>query len=109
MTATSDFIPRHIGPSDDDIKQMLSSLGLNSLDELMNQTIPEAIRLRKPLDLPAPANESDALSELRDIASKNKVNRSFIGMGYYGTITPGVNTSSRKSSPRSSSTRYSTL
>ena len=47
MTSTSDFIPRHIGPSDDDIKQMLSLLGVGSLDELMNQAIPEAIRLRR--------------------------------------------------------------
>src|SRR5689334_3059286 len=87
---TSDFIPRHIGPSDDDIKQMLASLGLDSLDDLIHQTIPESIRLKKPLELPAPANEFDALNELREIAKKNKVHRSFIGMGYYDTITPTV-------------------
>jgi glycine dehydrogenase len=87
---TSDFIPRHIGPSDKDIAEMLSLLGLGSLDELIAQTVPESIRLKKPLNLPAPKNEFDALIELREIASQNKVFRSFIGMGYYDTITPGV-------------------
>jgi glycine dehydrogenase len=86
----ADFIPRHIGPSDEEIQKMLEALGLRSLDELVDQTVPEAIRLRRPLNLPAPASESDALHELRRIASKNKVFRSYIGQGYYETITPPV-------------------
>ncbi|HEY7088525.1 MAG TPA: aminomethyl-transferring glycine dehydrogenase subunit GcvPA, partial [Tepidisphaeraceae bacterium] len=86
----ADFIPRHIGPSDEDIKQMLELIGAKSLDELIDQTVPEAIRLKKPLNLPPPASEAEALNEIRQIASKNKVFRSFIGQGYYDTITPPV-------------------
>src|SRR4029079_9127768 len=89
-TNTSEFIPRHIGPSDKDIAEMLGLLGLRSLDELIDQTVPASIRLKQPLNLPAPKNEFDALNELAEIASQNKVFRSFIGMGYYETITPGV-------------------
>src|SRR5689334_20024915 len=87
---SADFIPRHIGPSDAEIAQMLSLLGAGSLDELIDQTVPESIRLRKPLNLPAPASEFEALNEIRIIANRNKVFRSFIGQGYYDTITPGV-------------------
>ncbi len=86
----ADFIPRHIGPNDAEIREMLALLGVNSLDELIEQTVPEAIRVKKPLDLPVPASEFEALNELMSIASKNKVFRSFIGQGYYGTITPPV-------------------
>jgi glycine dehydrogenase len=85
-----DFIPRHIGPSEQDVRDMLAALGISSLDELIDQTVPEVIRLKNPLNLPAPKSEFDAINELRSIASKNKVFRSFIGMGYYDTITPPV-------------------
>jgi glycine dehydrogenase len=86
----ADFIPRHIGPTDHDIRDMLAMLKLGSLDELIAQTVPESIRLKKPLSLPAPVSEFDAINEIRALASKNKVFRSFIGQGYYDTITPGV-------------------
>jgi glycine dehydrogenase len=90
MQTNADFIPRHIGPSDADVSEMLALLNVRSLDELIDQTIPQSIRVRKPLELPPPASEAEALNELRDIASKNQVFRSFIGQGYYDTITPPV-------------------
>src|SRR5687768_11068297 len=87
---TTLFRSRHIGPSDDEVREMLGVLGVASLDELIDQTIPPAIRLKKPLKLGPPRGERETLEELRKIASKNKVFRSFIGMGYYDTITPPV-------------------
>ncbi len=90
LAPTDLFVPRHIGPSDDEIQQMLGTIGLSSLDELIDQTVPASIRLKKPLKLGPPRGETETLGELRKIASKNKVFRSFIGMGYYDTITPPV-------------------
>src|ERR1700759_5134129 len=80
------FVRRHIGPNADEIKQMLRELGLDSLDELVDQTVPAAIRMKKPLNIGEPRAEHELLGELKKMASKNKVMRSFIGMGYYGTI-----------------------
>ena len=96
--APSDTFPRrHIGPSDADVSEMLAALGLRTLDELVEQTVPQSIRLTAPLALSgldgpgrSPRGEFELLQELKSIASKNKVNRSFIGMGYYDTITPPV-------------------
>src|SRR5437763_8007310 len=84
------FADRHIGPSDNEIEQMLRELGFDKLDELINATIPENIRFRRSLDLPPAKSEAEALAELRSVASKNRVARSFIGAGYYDTITPSV-------------------
>jgi glycine dehydrogenase len=84
------FVNRHIGPTPDDVKQMLATIGVSSLDELIDQTIPAAIRLRQPLNLPQPRGEHELLHDLRAIAAKNQVLRSCIGMGYYGTIVPPV-------------------
>jgi glycine dehydrogenase len=84
------FARRHIGSSSEEIKQMLSLLGFPSLDELVNHAIPAEIRLRKPPNLPAPRNEHELLAELKAIMSKNKLHRSFIGMGYHDCITPPV-------------------
>ena len=69
---------------------MLRFLGVGSLSELVERAVPASIRLSSPLDLPAPLSESDALARLRGVASKNQVFRSYIGMGYYGTLTPTV-------------------
>lgn len=69
---------------------MLKTLNVGSLDELIAQTVPKAIRLPKPLELPEPLSEFDYLEDLKSIARLNKVTRNFIGMGYYGTITPAV-------------------
>ncbi|MDB5292401.1 MAG: gcvP, partial [Phycisphaerales bacterium] len=84
------FVRRHIGPDAADVKEMLGLLGVDSLDELVEQTVPAAIRLKKPLNIGEPRGEFELLQELKQIASKNKVFRSFIGMGYYDTITPPV-------------------
>lgn len=84
------FVDRHIGPSSADIAQMLAALGFGSLDELTASTVPAAIRHKNPLALDAPKAEHAVLAELRAIASKNRVMRSFIGTGYYDTITPAV-------------------
>lgn len=88
------FPRRHIGPSPKDAARMLEAVGFDSLDELIDATIPRGIRLEKPLRLGAPADrvrgEAELLGELRAMASKNKVFRSCIGMGYHGTMTPGV-------------------
>ncbi|ANN65322.1 aminomethyl-transferring glycine dehydrogenase [Bordetella bronchialis] len=86
----TDFIPRHIGPSDADQAAMLRVLGVSSLDELIGQVVPPRIRTNAPLALPPARSEPDVLAELRDIASGNQVYRSYIGQGYYGTHTPNV-------------------
>src|SRR5687767_9105115 len=90
LDSTDAFVPRHIGPSDDEIADMLRQLRLASLDELIDKTIPPSIRLAKPLNLHPPRGEHETLSDLRAIAQKNKLFRSFIGQGYYNTITPAV-------------------
>jgi glycine dehydrogenase len=84
------FAPRHIGPRGDDVAAMLKAVGAPSLDALIDEVIPASIRLEEPLSLPAPESESAYLARLRTIAQKNKVFRSFIGLGYSDTLTPGV-------------------
>jgi glycine dehydrogenase len=84
------FVRRHIGPDAIEQAQMLEALGHKSLDELIDATVPKAISLNRPLSLPEAKSEYNLLRELRQIASKNKVFKSYIGMGYYGTITPAV-------------------
>jgi glycine dehydrogenase len=84
------FARRHIGPSAAEQQQMLERVGYGSLDELIAATIPDNIRFRGSLGLPEAASEFDALAELRAIAARNRVLRSYIGMGYYDTITPPV-------------------
>ena len=88
--ALSPFVSRHIGPRDNEIQFMLSELGYASLDELTHSVVPENIADNSPMDLLAGLSEEEALSQLKQIASKNKVLRSFIGQGYYGTFTPKV-------------------
>ena len=85
-----EFIRRHIGPSIEEQKQMLSYLGFNSLDEFIKKIVPEKIIENKPLDIDEPVSEHEALNQLKQIASQNKIFKSFIGMGYYGTYTPNV-------------------
>jgi len=84
------FVRRHIGPSTEEIGQMLHLLNLASLDELIDKAVPRRIRTGKSLSLHRARGEYELLSELRGIASKNKVFRSYIGMGYYDCITPPV-------------------
>jgi len=85
-----DFVRRHIGPGETQIAEMLEVVGATSLDDLIERATPEAIRSTRPLDLPPPMSERDALSYLRRTAERNQVYTSMIGMGYYGTITPAV-------------------
>src|ERR1700677_5394439 len=84
------FARRHIGPQPHDIKAMLELLSYASLDDLAEAVVPPAIALRRALDLPAAKGEHEALEALREIMAHNKVFRSFIGQGYYDTITPPV-------------------
>ncbi|MEH2084617.1 MAG: aminomethyl-transferring glycine dehydrogenase [Nostoc sp.] len=86
----SSFVPRHIGLNFDDIQQMLKVLGFPSLDALIDKTVPQAIRLKQPLKLPEAESEYAALASLKKVAAKNQVFRSYIGMGYYDSITPPV-------------------
>ncbi|MEP4099501.1 aminomethyl-transferring glycine dehydrogenase [Paraglaciecola sp.] len=90
LEQTQDFVRRHIGPSDTEMAAMLSDIGATSLDDLMQQTVPEGIRLAESLKVGEAETEANALAYLKDVASKNKVMRSFIGMGYYDTLTPNV-------------------
>ena len=90
LSQRDDFQKRHLGPSPSDVSEMLSSLGLECLDGLMDETLPKAIRLNESLDLPSSCTEAEALGELRKLAGENEVFKSYIGMGYYGTHTPTV-------------------
>jgi glycine dehydrogenase len=84
------FESRHIGPDSHQVQEMLNVINARSIDQLIDQTIPSNIRLKKPLNLPAAQSEYEFLKEFRKLASKNKVFKSFIGTGYYNTITPPV-------------------
>ncbi len=90
LEPTDGFVHRHVGPSEADLKEMLAALGMPSLSALTDATVPGDIRLPTPLDLPQNRGEQAVLEELREIASRNHVTRSLIGMGYYDCVTPGV-------------------
>lgn len=87
---TNNFIKRHNGPQENEIGHMLKEVGVNNLEDLINETVPRSIRCSRPLDLPEGMNEYEYLSHLKELASKNKIFKSFIGLGYYNTIMPGV-------------------
>jgi len=84
------FQSRHIAPNEADTAQMLKTIGVKSVDELIDQTIPAQIRLKKPLNLPPAKSEFDYLNTLKQTSLKNKVFKSYIGQGYYDVIVPGV-------------------
>jgi len=88
--AIDKFVSRHIGPREDDIKEMLKVIGVQSLDELIDQTVPANIRLKKPLNLSNGLTEREYFRKILKIAQKNKVFNTYIGMGWYDTITPSV-------------------
>ncbi len=88
--ATDKFLWRHVGPRPEEIDEMLKVTGVGSMEELIEQTVPKSIRLKKLPDLPAPLTESEFFDKIRGIAAKNKIYRSFIGQGYYDTISPAV-------------------
>ncbi|NKB34567.1 MAG: aminomethyl-transferring glycine dehydrogenase [Pseudomonadales bacterium] len=85
-----EFIDRHIGPGDAQVKEMLEPLGLDSLEQLIEKTVPASILSSRPMSVGSPMTENDALTKLKSIAGKNKQTRSFIGLGYYDTYTPNV-------------------
>ncbi|WP_425260472.1 aminomethyl-transferring glycine dehydrogenase [Rubrivivax sp. RP6-9] len=87
---SSEFVARHIGPYEDDERHMLTVIGAASRRALIEAIVPRSIARTVPMALPAPLTEQAALAELKALASKNKVLRSFIGQGYHGTHTPGV-------------------
>jgi glycine dehydrogenase len=84
------FASRHIGPRDRDVDSMLGTIGVTSFDRLIDETIPQAIRLKAEPDLTAPVSEYGFVEGLRSIARNNKVLKSYLGQGYYGSITPSV-------------------
>ncbi len=86
----NDFADRHIGPNEQETKEMLIEIGAKSLQELIDKTVPAAIRNNNHLDVPPAVSEFQYLSDLKKIADKNKIYKSYIGQGYYGTITPSV-------------------
>ena len=84
------FVNRHIGPRESELSIMLDVLGVSSLDELIDQTVPENIRIRKPMQLGVGLTERQYFRKILDLASRNKVFNTYIGMGYYDTVTPAV-------------------
>ena len=87
---SNNFLQRHLGPTPEDIKTMLQAIGVGSVEQLIDEIIPENIRVRQPLSIGEGLNEYEYLQHLKKIAGKNKLFKTFIGMGYYDTITPGV-------------------
>ena len=87
---TDSFAYRHIGPREADVKEMLKAIGVDSLDNLINETVPKDIRLKNDLNLSEAYCESEFLARIRDIGRKNKVFKTYIGLGYHPTILPGV-------------------
>lgn len=88
LRSTDRFADRHIGPSDSDIREMLDVIGVDSLDALIDETVPASIRMDGNLDLPEALTETALLDRARQLANRNEQYRSYIGMGYHGTITP---------------------
>ncbi|MGQ9620258.1 MAG: aminomethyl-transferring glycine dehydrogenase [Bacteroidales bacterium] len=84
------FVKRHIGPREPELTGMLEIVGVSSLDEMIEKTIPASIRLKKPLNLPPPVSEHNYLEHIRKLGAMNKQFRSFIGQGYYGVAVPSV-------------------
>jgi len=86
----SDFVRRHIGPGEGEIREMLDFLGYSEMEGLLKDTVPDAIRLQRELDLPEATPEHLLLKEIKEIAGQNRLFRSYIGMGYHDTVTPGI-------------------
>ena len=90
LVNSTEFSDRHLGPDASQIQQMLAELGVSSLDALINQTVPESIRLQQPLAVDSGRSEHDVLAYLKTVAARNTVNKSYIGTGYYNTQVPNV-------------------
>ncbi len=89
-TFKNEFIGRHIGPNEAETREMLGKIGIGTLDELIDKTVPAAIRMKHELDIPEAVSEHTYLGQLKDVSLKNKVFKNYIGQGYYDTITPSV-------------------
>jgi glycine dehydrogenase len=87
---TDAFALRHIGPRESDLQHMFKTIGVENLDQLISETVPNNIRLKKELDLDAPMTEYEYLSHIQELGKKNKVYKSYIGLGYHPTIVPAV-------------------
>ena len=87
---SKEFIRRHIGPSEDDMKKMLEIVGANSLDDLIKKTVPDNILLKDKLKIDDPTSEHETTKQIKVISEKNKLYKSYIGMGYYNTYMPNV-------------------
>jgi glycine dehydrogenase len=87
---TNTFIYRHLGPRAAEVSQMFQTIGVSDMEQLIYETIPDNIRLQKPLRLPSPLTEQEFMQHIETLAEKNKIFRSFIGLGYYNTTMPGV-------------------
>jgi glycine dehydrogenase len=87
---SDNFLKRHLGPGEHDLDKMLKVIGINSINQLIDETIPASIRLSGDLDLPDGMSEHEYLSHIRELGKKNKLFKTYIGLGYYGTITPPV-------------------
>lgn len=87
---TDSFVLRHVGPRERDIEKMVKTIGVSSLDELIDKTIPADIRLKENLDLPVALSEYEYMAHIKELSLKNKLFKSYIGIGYHPTILPGV-------------------
>ncbi|HSY60426.1 MAG TPA: hypothetical protein VK796_01070, partial [Cytophaga sp.] len=90
LTQRGTFQERHIGTSASEKEAMLATIGVGSLDQLIDETVPANIRLKKALQLPKPLSEEEFLVEFKKVVSQNQIFRTYIGLGYYNTITPTV-------------------
>src|SRR5690606_26829036 len=86
LLAKDTFVRRHIGPDPSEVSEMLRVVGRETLDDLIDATIPSDIRLDRTLDLPGARSEAEVLAELRELANRNEVFRSYIGMGYHDCV-----------------------
>ena len=87
---TDSFVLRHVGPRPNELDEMIKTIGVRSGEELIDKTIPTDIRLKNNLNLPKALSEYEYISHIQDFASKNKLFKNFIGLGYHPTIVPGV-------------------
>ncbi|WP_196891488.1 aminomethyl-transferring glycine dehydrogenase [Aureivirga marina] len=87
---TDSFVLRHVGPRENEVQDMLATIGVDSLDELINKTVPEDIRLNGDLDLDAAMSEYEYMAHIHELAKQNKTFKTYIGLGYHPTILPGV-------------------
>lgn len=90
LMRTDAFALRHIGPSENDLQHMFKTIGVDSLEQLIYETVPDNILLKNPLNLDAPLSEYEYLNHIQELGKKNKVFKSYIGLGYHPTVIPAV-------------------